>query len=251
MLEPYAGSRDVSYVVVAPENDFVLSTAKTFFTELTTTYETCRLGSHRPLTDKLRDGILRVSRKKLDTASSTSSSSQHPRNKLSTTTTGSSSSNNYSSSDNENAPNSAFPSSSPSSSSSSSKWFDLIGDSDLASKLRLYAKICCQLLAPFLVKTLLASSCAENDADRTGNLDGAATPCPPPPSPRDAQPENGSNNIPGKRSCVAISCVGLNNGWGRKKYCLGRYVIEFSLFPFPACKLQAKSYHYTCRGVNL
>ncbi|KAK9512984.1 hypothetical protein O3M35_001282 [Rhynocoris fuscipes] len=60
LLEPYSYSRDVAYVVVAPDNEFVLSKVRTFFKELSTTYEVCRLGRHCPITKVLRDGILRV-----------------------------------------------------------------------------------------------------------------------------------------------------------------------------------------------
>ncbi|KAJ8687131.1 hypothetical protein QAD02_022925, partial [Eretmocerus hayati] len=43
LLEPYAGPRDVAYVVLSPDNDYVVSKVKTFFRELSTTYEICRL----------------------------------------------------------------------------------------------------------------------------------------------------------------------------------------------------------------
>ena len=184
MLEPYTQARDVSYVVVAPENDLVLSRVKTFFSDLTTTYETCRLGQHRPLTDKLRDGIMRVSKKMIETQTTTSSSIRTKTMTSSATTTTTPCSE-------ENQQNS-----SPSSSPSLNKWFELIGDSDLASKIRLYAQICVQLLAPFLVKTL--QSCDE--AERL-KFEMGASPCPPPVSPRDGQPENQHPaNIPGKKN---------------------------------------------------
>ncbi|KAG7209053.1 hypothetical protein KM043_015211 [Ampulex compressa] len=60
LLEPYAGPRDVAYVVVAPDSDCVISKVKSFFRELSTTYEICRLGRHTPISKTLRDGILRV-----------------------------------------------------------------------------------------------------------------------------------------------------------------------------------------------
>ncbi|CAH1135801.1 unnamed protein product [Ceutorhynchus assimilis] len=60
MLEPYSYSRDVAYVVVAPDNDAILPRVKTFFKELSTAYEICKLGRHSPITKVLRDGILRV-----------------------------------------------------------------------------------------------------------------------------------------------------------------------------------------------
>lgn len=52
-------SRDIAYVVVAPDNDFVLSRLRTYFKELSSIYEVCRLGRHCPV-KKIRDGILRV-----------------------------------------------------------------------------------------------------------------------------------------------------------------------------------------------
>ena len=60
MLEPYGKPRDVAYVIVAPDNDYILQHVLGFFKELSTTYEACRLGKHRPLSRTLRDGVLRV-----------------------------------------------------------------------------------------------------------------------------------------------------------------------------------------------
>ncbi|XP_014678216.1 PREDICTED: mediator of RNA polymerase II transcription subunit 13-like [Priapulus caudatus] len=60
LLEPYSSSRDVAYVVVAPDNEHVLSSVRVFFKELSSTYDVCRLGKHTPITKILRDGILRV-----------------------------------------------------------------------------------------------------------------------------------------------------------------------------------------------
>ncbi len=60
MLEPFGKQRDIAYVVVAPDNAFVLSQVRFFFRELSRTYELCRFGRHRPLSEKLRDGIMRV-----------------------------------------------------------------------------------------------------------------------------------------------------------------------------------------------
>lgn len=39
LLEPYAGPRDVAYIVVAPDSDAVVNKVKSFFRELSTTYE--------------------------------------------------------------------------------------------------------------------------------------------------------------------------------------------------------------------
>jgi len=62
LMEPCYRLHDVLYVVVAPENDYVLNQVLTFFQHLSVTYEQCRLGRHRPLSDKLRDGVMRVGR---------------------------------------------------------------------------------------------------------------------------------------------------------------------------------------------
>lgn len=58
LLEPYSHPRDIAYIVVSPDNNFITSRVKTFFKELSTTYEMCRLGRHQPI--KGWEGILRV-----------------------------------------------------------------------------------------------------------------------------------------------------------------------------------------------
>ncbi|XP_066998213.1 mediator of RNA polymerase II transcription subunit 13 isoform X2 [Anabrus simplex] len=60
LLEPYSYARDVAYIVVAPDNEYILHRVRTFFKELSAAYEVCRLGRHCPITKVLRDGILRV-----------------------------------------------------------------------------------------------------------------------------------------------------------------------------------------------
>lgn len=39
LLEPYSYSRDIAYIVVAPDNDYVLQRVRNFFKELSSTYE--------------------------------------------------------------------------------------------------------------------------------------------------------------------------------------------------------------------
>lgn len=39
LLEPYSYARDVAYIVVAPDNDFVINRCRGFFKELSTVYE--------------------------------------------------------------------------------------------------------------------------------------------------------------------------------------------------------------------
>ena len=63
MLESYTKQKDVGYIVLAPDNEYVLNHVKIFFREVSTLYELCRLGRHVPVSQKLRDGILRVGRK--------------------------------------------------------------------------------------------------------------------------------------------------------------------------------------------
>lgn len=59
LLEPYSYSRDIAYIVITPDNDFITTRVKAFFKELSTTYEMCRLGKHQPV--KGWEGILKVS----------------------------------------------------------------------------------------------------------------------------------------------------------------------------------------------
>ncbi|XP_050433794.1 mediator of RNA polymerase II transcription subunit 13 isoform X2 [Adelges cooleyi] len=60
LLEPFSYSRDVAYIVVSPDNEFILQKTRSFFKELSAAYEINRLGRHCPITKVLRDGILRV-----------------------------------------------------------------------------------------------------------------------------------------------------------------------------------------------
>ncbi|KAH3888561.1 hypothetical protein DPMN_012599, partial [Dreissena polymorpha] len=62
MLEPYGHRRDIAYLVVTLDNDYILSLAQPFFKELSTMYEWLRLGRHAPISEKIRDGILRIGR---------------------------------------------------------------------------------------------------------------------------------------------------------------------------------------------
>lgn len=56
-LEPYAISRDIGYVVITPNDDYILSCARNFFKELSATYELLKLGHHAPITKIFADGI--------------------------------------------------------------------------------------------------------------------------------------------------------------------------------------------------
>lgn len=60
LLEPYSYPRDVVYVVIAPDNDYIVSRIKTYFKELSTTYEMCKFGRHTPM--KGWDGILKINK---------------------------------------------------------------------------------------------------------------------------------------------------------------------------------------------
>ena len=61
-LEPYSKGKDIAYVCVVPDNDYIASMTKIYFRELSSHYELCRLGIHRPLLKAFADqGLLRVS----------------------------------------------------------------------------------------------------------------------------------------------------------------------------------------------
>lgn len=61
-LEPYSTTRDVAYFVLSPGSQFLVPRVKTFFRELSNTYELLRLGKHVPGTQSVRDGIFRISK---------------------------------------------------------------------------------------------------------------------------------------------------------------------------------------------
>ncbi|GBP17129.1 Mediator of RNA polymerase II transcription subunit 13 [Eumeta japonica] len=60
-LEPYSYSRDVVYLVLTPDNEALTEPLRTFFRELSTMYESCRLGRHVPIWRLAKDGLVRVS----------------------------------------------------------------------------------------------------------------------------------------------------------------------------------------------
>ena len=68
-LEPYSKRKDVGYICVVPDNDYICSMTKIYFRELSTHYELCRLGSHRPLLKAFSEqGLLRISQQVTDTS---------------------------------------------------------------------------------------------------------------------------------------------------------------------------------------
>ncbi|CAF5200701.1 unnamed protein product, partial [Rotaria magnacalcarata] len=68
-LEPYSKRKDIGYICVVPDNDFICSTTKTYLRELSAHYELCRLGLHRPLLKAFSDqGLLRISQQNNDSS---------------------------------------------------------------------------------------------------------------------------------------------------------------------------------------
>ena len=59
-MEPWAPPRDVAYIVLAPDNDNLLTEVKTFFKVLSNGYESLKLGRHASGAKTLRDGVLKV-----------------------------------------------------------------------------------------------------------------------------------------------------------------------------------------------
>lgn len=56
-LEPYSITRNIFYIVMVPDNEYIMSSTRNFFKELTTTYEILRFGRHTPMTKLFKDGI--------------------------------------------------------------------------------------------------------------------------------------------------------------------------------------------------
>jgi hypothetical protein len=59
-LEPYSFSRDIAYIVVCPDSSHLINNVKSFFKDLSATYQMLRLGRHRPIARLLIDGVMRV-----------------------------------------------------------------------------------------------------------------------------------------------------------------------------------------------
>ncbi|ESO97898.1 hypothetical protein LOTGIDRAFT_153005 [Lottia gigantea] len=150
VVEPFAKARDVAYLVVAPENDYILTNVRDFFKELSTVYKLCRLGKHNPISSKIRDGIMRVGK--------------------------------------SNAQKLAEE--------SVDDWFKNIGDSQVAEKLRLYARVCRHLLGPYLKQLPVDGSLFEGSSGPKSQFK-----TPEPASTHPPTPENpGSNNPDDKES---------------------------------------------------
>lgn len=135
-LEPWGSQRDVAYIVVAPDNDNLLSEVKTFFKKLSNTYELLRMGRHSPITKVLRDGIMKVGTKlagKLEEVES-------------------------------------------------DEWFNAIGDSENATLLKLYSKVCRHYLVPHLSSISHDQSLLDS-TEKSSNLpssSSSSSPMPPP-----------------------------------------------------------------------
>lgn len=102
-LEPYAMTRDVGYIALVPDNEYIISKVKSFLNDLSTTYEVLHFGDHFPIRKVCKDGICVVG-------------------------------------PNTVKKNDSVP---------LDEWFNTLGESNLASKIKLYAQACCNL-APSL-----------------------------------------------------------------------------------------------------
>ncbi|XP_027203280.2 mediator complex subunit skuld [Dermatophagoides pteronyssinus] len=111
-LEPYAITRDVYYVVIAPADiESQLSTVKNFFKELSATYEILRLGRHTPLGKLYNDSGIFVL--------------------------------------NNDIGNGKFNLNNNDYQQSMDDWFQQLGDSNLARKIRSFANALLELLPSF------------------------------------------------------------------------------------------------------
>lgn len=114
LLEPYSYSRDIVYLVIAPDNDFVVAKTKSYFKELSTTFEMCKLGRHTPI--KGWDGVFRVGK-----------SMKHINGVT-----------------NDASVNSTVP--------VVDEWFSMLGDHKVSESLKMYANACQSYLVPYLSK---------------------------------------------------------------------------------------------------
>ena len=68
-LEPYSKRKEIGYICVVPDNDYICSKTKAYFHELSAHYELCQLGLHRPLLKVFSDqGLLRIRQQNNDSS---------------------------------------------------------------------------------------------------------------------------------------------------------------------------------------
>ena len=61
-LEPYSKRKDIVYIAVVPDNDYICAMTRNYLRELSTQYELCRLGLHRSFSKVAAEhGLLRLS----------------------------------------------------------------------------------------------------------------------------------------------------------------------------------------------
>ncbi|XP_055701532.1 mediator of RNA polymerase II transcription subunit 13 isoform X2 [Phlebotomus papatasi] len=167
LLEPYSYARDVAYVVITPDNDAVVTRVKTYFKELSTTYEMCKLGRHTPI--KGWEGLLRVGKNVKNL--------------------------------------SALPGLTPNASINDTidEWFTLLGDSKMSENLKFYAQACQVQLVPYLNKVLSDKSLldppegASSSSIGSGNLSkdrSLPSPMPPPNTPESSQTSDKAPSTP-------------------------------------------------------
>jgi len=155
-LEPWGSQRDVAYIVVAPDNDNLLSEVKTFFKKLSNTYELLRLGRHSPITKVLRDGIMKVGTKlagKLEEVES-------------------------------------------------DEWFNAIGDSQNATLLKLYSKVCRHYLVPHLSSISHDQSLLDS-TEKSGQLPSSSSSSPMPPPIVKTEPNENTSGCDKSRNQAA------------------------------------------------
>lgn len=62
LLEPYSYSRDIGYIVLVPDSSALIPKVRSFFRDLSTAYEQCRLGRHVPVNRVSKDGLYKIPR---------------------------------------------------------------------------------------------------------------------------------------------------------------------------------------------
>uniref|UniRef100_A0A2M4BAP8 Mediator of RNA polymerase II transcription subunit 13 n=1 Tax=Anopheles marajoara TaxID=58244 RepID=A0A2M4BAP8_9DIPT len=156
LLEPYSYPRDVAYVAIVPDNDYVVAKVRTYFKELSTTYEMCKLGRHTPI--KGWDGLLRVGAQRVLKETSNSNLDEWFTN-MGVTTAADTQSRSGTGGKNGTAAaaagggrSTASGTSGSSTSASATPSSSPTSSSGLNELLRLYAQTCQQQLAPYLSK---------------------------------------------------------------------------------------------------
>lgn len=129
-LEPYSFTRDIGYLIICPDQEYVVNGVRSFFKDLSSVYQMLKLGKHKPIYKIAKDGLISVGKEKTTNSNSTNSSKEY---------------------------------------SELDEWFSHIGNGSIAAKLKLYAQTCRQASQEHLRSLNLDKTIFEQHSKNSGS----------------------------------------------------------------------------------